>query len=67
MDKPKFRRPSEMTREDKRVPVSARIKKETRDLLVKAAKEQKLSIGLIVANILDDYVMWLESESKKRR
>jgi uncharacterized protein (DUF1778 family) len=67
MDRPKFRRPSEMPKGDKRVPLSARVKEETRDALAKAAKEQKLSIGLIVSNILDDYVDWLRTEIDKKR
>jgi hypothetical protein len=67
MNRPKFRRPSEMTKEDKRVPLSARVRVETKNTLLKVAKEQKLSIGLVVSNILDDYIAWLESENMRKR
>lgn len=67
MNQPKFRRPSEMPRDEKRVPVSARVKEATQVALARAAKEQKLSVGLMIANILDDYVAWLEAEPQRKR
>ncbi len=67
MDRPKFRRPNEMPKDEKRAPVSARVKETTRVILATAAKEQDLSIGLLIANVLDDYAAWLKYDVKAKR
>lgn len=58
MDKTAFRHPKDM-KKDERTPVSARVKVETKGVLEQAAKKHGLSVGLLVANILDDYAEWL--------
>lgn len=47
-----------------RVPVSARVKEKTQKVLDREAKKNKLSLALLVANVLDDYVEWLEEQKK---
>ena len=61
----KFRLPSEMQPESDKVPISARIKSESRKTLQEEAKRNKLSLSLLVSNILEDYVDWLESQAKR--
>jgi hypothetical protein len=51
----KFRKPSEMTPNETRVPVSARIRESLRNDLAKMAKAHKLSLGELMENILEDY------------
>lgn len=63
MEKTSFRHPKEMGK-DERTPVSARVKIETKEALEQAAKKHKLSLGLLVANILDDYANWLRGQPK---
>lgn len=60
----KFRRPSEMKPPEDREPLSTRVKVSTRKALLKAAEEQNLSLAELVANVLDDYVAWLNSQPK---
>ena len=60
MKTPKFRLPKDMKTESK-TPISARVKESTKETLEKAAKKEKISIGLLVSNILDDYAAWLET------
>lgn len=57
--------PSEMLAKKKRVPVSARILEETNAVLQIHAKKNEMSLAELVANILDDYVVWLVNELKK--
>ena len=66
MSKAKFRHPSEMQGDEVKVPVSVRVKTSTRDELELVAKKHGLSLALLVSNVLDDYVMWLDSDGKKR-
>jgi uncharacterized protein (DUF1778 family) len=50
-----------------RVPVSARIRKSTRQLLEREAKKVGLSLAEVVSSTLEDYAHWLnESGSRKR-
>lgn len=64
MTRHQFRHPKDMTSE-KRTPVSARIRESTKETLEAAAKAQKgLSISQLIANVLDDYAAWLETEKK---
>ena len=65
-DRPKFRHPSEMPVEEPREPVSARVKKSTKDLLERAAKENGHSVGHMIGNVLDDYAAFLASPQKAK-
>ncbi len=53
------RLPKDMLVKRKRVPVSTRILEETAAVLAVHAKKNKMSLAELVANILDDYVIWL--------
>ena len=55
---PRFRRPAEMPTEEKRVPVSTRIKGSTKAVLEREAKKHGMSVATLMANVLDDYVAW---------
>lgn len=59
-EKIKFRRPSEMAPEEKREPVSARLKTSTKKALEKEANKNGIPIAMLISNILDDYVAWLK-------
>jgi len=68
------RLPRDMTVKRKRVPVSARILEETNAVLSLHAKKNQMSLAELVANILDDYVIWLvrtlrdeEKKDEKKR
>lgn len=61
----KPRLPSEMQPESPRTPVSARVKVETKKILMAAAKKEKLSLGLLIAGVLDDYAAFLKSEFQR--
>ena len=65
MEKIAFRHPKGMTK-DERTPISARVRLETKKALERAAKKHGLSIGLLVANVLDDYAVWLEKNPSNR-
>lgn len=65
MTKPKFRTPDEMPIRDPRAPVSARVRTATKDALERAAKKSGRSIGDLIGNVLDDYVIWLEDHKNK--
>ena len=67
MSQTKFRHPSEMVAPEERTPVSARVKVVTKEALEEEAKKHGLSLGLLVANVLDDYADWLESHSVKSK
>ena len=61
-----FRLPSEMTSRKERVPLSTRVKTDTKETLEKAAKEAGLALSEFVANVLDDYGDWYLKAKKKR-
>lgn len=67
MNEQKFRLPNEMKTEEERTPVSARLKLSTKKILDKAAKDNDLSLALLMANILDDYAEWLKTNERKAR
>ncbi|MDR3606249.1 MAG: hypothetical protein P4M08_02585 [Oligoflexia bacterium] len=65
MNKPRFKRPDEITRErDTKVPVSCRIEAATREFLEKEAKSNELSLALLLANVVEDYAVWLKEQGK---
>lgn len=61
MKQGKFRTAKEMDSKSERKPVSARIKVGTLETLKKEAKSGKLALAELIANVLDDYVEWLQS------
>ena len=68
MNKPRFRKPDEMTSgRDTKVPVSCRIEAATREFLEKEAKSNGLSLALLMANVVEDYVAWLKEQAKSRK
>ncbi len=50
-----------------RVPVSARIRKSTRQLLEREAKKAGLSLAEVVSNTLEDYAQWLNGNGSRKR
>lgn len=64
MSTQKFRHPSEMPKDEERTPVSARVKLDTKAVLEKAAKENGLSLALLMAHVLEDYASWLKEQGK---
>lgn len=65
-DRKMFRHPSEMKTDEPREPVSARVKVSTKALLERAAKENGLSVGLMIGNVLDDYAAFIASTPKAK-
>lgn len=61
------RLPKEMAAKQKRVPVSARILEETSAVLKVHAERNGMSLGELVANVLDDYVIWLVQALKEEK
>ena len=55
-----------MTSRKERVPLSTRVKTDTKETLEKAAKEAGLALSEFVANVLDDYGDWYLKAKKKR-
>lgn len=49
---------------DERVPLSTRVKKDTKIFLAKEAKTRKLTVSTLSAAILDDYVQNLKPEKR---
>ena len=66
MEKP-FKYPHEMRKRDQRTPISSRVKTSTKEALEAAAKANKLSLGEIISNVLDDYAQWLEQAGKQKK
>jgi hypothetical protein len=60
----RFRKPSEMTKDEKRTPVSTRLKLSTKEILEREAKKTGIPLAMLVSNILDDYVAWLTAKGK---
>lgn len=56
-----------VTRANKREPLSARVKSDTKKTLTKAAKTAGSSLSDLAAAILDDYADWLEIETKGKK
>jgi hypothetical protein len=52
---------------DTKVPVSCRIEGATREFLEKEAKSNGLSLALLMANVVEDYVAWLKEQAKSRK
>jgi len=50
---------------EERSPLSTRVKKHTKAVLTKAAKEQNRKVAALAAAILDDYADWLSKQGKK--
>lgn len=67
MTGPKFLKPSEMKKRDERSTVSARIKTVTAETLELLATQEDLTMSQMIANILDQYVEWIDSSKKKVR
>mgnify|MGYP001611487350 CR=1 FL=1 len=66
MTSSKFRRPSEMEKDEELEPLSVRVRKSTKAALERAARENHLSLALLVSNVLDDYVTFLKSTKPER-
>lgn len=49
---------------DERVPLSTRVKKETKEFLEREAKARKLTVSMLSAAILDDYSDTFQSVKK---
>ena len=62
MTKVKFRRPEEMTQDEPKDPISARVPRSTKACLQKEAKKVGISIGALIGNVLEDYVRWINEE-----
>lgn len=58
--------PEELKSKFERVPLSTRVKEETRELLEKEAKKVGTSLSDLTAGILDEYVEWLISKRKNK-
>jgi predicted HicB family RNase H-like nuclease len=54
-----------VTRASTRVPLSARVKEETKEALAKAADGAGTSLSDLAAAILDDYAEWLMARKKR--
>lgn len=67
MANPKFLKPSEIKKRDERTTVSARVKTTTFDYLEKAAEGDDLTLSHLIANILDQYVDWLDDSKNSQR
>ncbi|MES3036981.1 MAG: hypothetical protein V4736_03660 [Bdellovibrionota bacterium] len=64
--KVKYKSPDELIGDnEERSPLSTRVKKNTKAILTKAAKEQNRKVGALAAAILDDYADWLATQGKK--
>lgn len=64
---PKFLKPSEMKKREDRSTVSARIKTVTAETLERLANQEDLTMSQMIANILDQYVDWVEDSKKRAR
>lgn len=64
---PKFLKPNEMKKREERSTVSARIKTITAETLERLASEEDLTMSQMIANILDQYVEWIDSSKKKAK
>jgi predicted HicB family RNase H-like nuclease len=62
MEKSPFRHPSEMPTHEQREPISARVPKSVKKTLEEVARENGLSLGELIGNILEDYVKWLDEK-----
>ena len=64
----KFRTPAEMKKKEEREPVSARVRTSTKSRLEKEARNEGMSIGEVIGQILDDYIAWLDkaADAKER-
>jgi uncharacterized protein (DUF1778 family) len=56
-----------VTRSQKREPLSARVKADTKGVLTKAAEKAGTSLSDLAAAILDDYAEWLVSTRKRKK
>ena len=63
----KFRQPKEFPKKKARVPISARLDKDVKTSLEKAAKGVGLTFGELIENVLEDYSKYLASTNKGRR
>ncbi len=64
--KANYKTPNELIGDvDERLPLSTRVKKETKAALAKAAKDQNRKVGALAAAILDDYADWLAQPGKR--
>ncbi len=61
----KFPRPEDI--EEARKPLSTRVKASTHEVLAAEAEGAGIALSFLVANILDDYVKWLDSQPRKRK
>ena len=67
MTGPKFLKPSEMKRREERSTVSARIKTVTAETLERLSSKEDLTMSQLIANILDQYVEWIEDSKRKAK
>lgn len=58
--------PEELKSKIERVPLSTRVKEETRQILEKEAKKVKTSLSDLTAGILDEYADWLINKRKNK-
>lgn len=58
--------PCNMLVKKKRVPISGRVLEETKAVLELHAEKNGMSLTEIVGHVLDDYVVWLVQELKKK-
>ena len=62
----KFLLPLEMKKTEKRNPLSTRVKKSTWEYLKKVSEENDISLGELTSNIIDQYVIWLRDQPRKK-
>lgn len=61
----RYKRPEDYKIKDQKTPLSCRVKVESKDLLEKRARKAGMSLGELVAQIIEDYVDWLDKETSK--
>jgi hypothetical protein len=55
-----FLKPEEVRHREEKVPVSARISRETRSYLERKAREAKISVSNLISHTLESYSSWLQ-------
>lgn len=63
----KFRRAKDVDKTEERVPLACRVRKSLKKKLLLEAKAGGLSLGELVEAILDDYGLFLDKDSSKRK
>lgn len=63
----KFRRAKDVDKAEERVPLACRVRKSLKRKLLLEAKAGGLSLGELVEAILDDYGLFLDKDSSKRK